>query len=165
MAEQKRTVPMSDLDYNMLTTDAVWGKTDVPQELKDKLAKHYYKKNSEGTILVDQNNNPIIDKESLWGLLGFYTRDMRLANLSVKDNELAYVQYYIDLANDFLQADRIEPFLIALSRAATRLELSQSKTGFLRKQMNTFRQESSHQELEPPKKSLFGKTKSKKGGT
>lgn len=157
MAEptQKRTVPQSELDLNMLVTDGVWGKAEVPPELKNKLQKYFIGKNEEG--------KPEVTNESLWGLLGFYTRDMRLANLAVKDGELAYVQYYIDLANDLLQADMIEPFLISLSRAATRLELSQSKTGFLRKQMNTFRQESVHQEIEPPKKSLFGKTK-KQGG-
>jgi hypothetical protein len=148
---QKRTVPQSDLDFNMLTTDAVWGKADVPQELRNKMNKYFLQKSEEG--------EDIVTKESLWGLLGFYTRDMRLANLSAKDGELAYVQYYIDLANDFLQSNCIEPFLIALSRAATRLELSQSKTGFLRKQMNTFTQETTHRELEPPKKNLFGKTK------
>ena len=153
---QRRTVPQSDLDLQMLTIDAVWGKTDVPQQLRDKMNKHFLEKNEGG--------EEVVTKESLWGLLGFYTRDMRLGNLATKDGELAYVQYYIDLANDLLQADMIEPFLIALSRAATRLELSQSKVGFLRKQINTFTQESIHKETEPPKKNLFGKNKQKQGG-
>jgi hypothetical protein len=70
--------------------------------------------------------------------------------------ELTYVTYYLDLAGDFLSSDMIEPFLISLSRAATVLELSQSKKGFLRKRMNTFTQEKFNQELEPAKKKLFG---------
>jgi len=81
---------------------------------------------------------------------------MRLGNLSSFDNELQTCRYFIDLANDLLNVDMIEPFLIALSRAATILETSQSKSGFLRKAMNTLRQESSHQNLEPPKKKFFG---------
>ena len=150
--DNRRIVPQTDLDLQMLTTDSVWGKAEVPQELRDKMNKYFMEMN--------ENGEKVVTKESLWGLLGFYTRDMRLANLTVKDGEMAYVQYYIDLANDFLQADMIEPFLISLSRAATRLELSQSKVGFLRKQMNTFYEEKTHRELEPPKKSLFGKTNS-----
>jgi hypothetical protein len=58
----------------------------------------------------------------------------------------------------------IEPFLICLSRVATLLEISQSKGGFLRKQMNTLRMENMQGEIEPPKKSLFGVGKNKDGG-
>jgi hypothetical protein len=43
------------------------------------------------------------------------------------------------------------------------LELSQSKGGFLRKNMNTLRQETKHSETEPPKKQLFG-AKKEQGG-
>lgn len=71
--------------------------------------------------------------------------------------EVAYCQYYLDLAGDLLQNNAIKPFLIALSRAASMLELSQSKGGFLRKRMNTLSQEHISQELEPKKQKLFGK--------
>lgn len=143
----RRNVPQSDLDFNLMTTDPVWGQPEVNDTLKERLSKI-----SEG---VDADGKPIYKKENLWGLLNFYTRDLRLANLS-KWDEIPYVTYYLDLAGDFLQSDMIQPFIICLSRAATLLELSQSKNGFLRRRMNTFTQEKFQQELEPPKKSLFG---------
>lgn len=155
MQEQRRVSPQSELDFHLMTTDGVWGKAEVSQELKNKLNRYYY--------IKDEKGNNKIDSSSLWGLLGFYTRDMRLANLSLWNGEVAYCQYYLDLANDMLQAEMIEPFLICLSRVATMLELSQSKGGFLRRMMNTLRTEHLQGELDPPKKRLFG-DKNKKGG-
>lgn len=142
-------MPASDLDLNLMLTDSVWGRKDISQELKDKLSNYFVQQTEDG--------QKVITKESLWGLLGFFTRDMRLGNLSHFDNELQTCRYHIDLANDLLYADMVEPFLICLSRAANILETSQSKGGFLRRQMNTLRQEHIKQELEPPKKALFGK--------
>jgi hypothetical protein len=146
--EHVRFLPNSELDLNLMMTDSVWGRPEVSNELKEKLAKYFIQTNS--------NGKSSITKQSLWGLLGFYTRDMRLGNLSSIDGELYACRYYIDLANDLLQADMIEPFLISLSRAATILETSQSKRGFLRTIMNTLTQHHIQQNMEPPKKSLFG---------
>lgn len=148
---QKRILPQSELDLQLMTTDSVWGKQDVSPELKARLNKYFLTKDEEGKEEVTI--------ESLWGLLGFYTRDMRLANLSAFNGEFVYCQYFLDLANDFLQAEMIEPFVICLSRVATILELSQSKGGFLRRRMNTFTQEGLTGEVEPPKKNLFGARK------
>lgn len=153
--QQRRTLPQNDLDLALMTTDSVWGKSEVPLELRNRLAK-YYESGEDG--------NKKITMESLWGLLGFYTRDMRLANLSSWNGEFTYCQYFLDLAGDYLQANMVEPFMICLSRVATVLELSQSKGGFLRRKMNTFTQESIHREDEPPKKSLFGTGKKQDGG-
>ncbi len=145
--ENTRILPLNELDFNLMTTDSVWGKAEVPEELKARLEKYFKKLHPDGETEVTS--------ESLWGLLGFYTRDMRLANLNPLMGEVAYCQYFLDLANDLLQAGMIEPFLISLSRVATMLELSQSKSGFLRRKMNTFTQERIDKN-EPPKKSLFG---------
>ena len=153
--QQRRVMPQSELDFHLMTTDSVWGKAEVSPELRTVLNKYFLSKNKEG--------ENVVTKQSLWGLLGFYTRDMRLANLSTKDGEMEFCQYYLDLSNDFLQAGNIEPFLISLSRVATRLELSQSKSGFLRKQMNTMTMQNLQGEVEPQKKSLFGLGGSKKG--
>lgn len=146
--EQPRSLPSNELDLNLMLTNSVWGRTEVPQELKDKLNTFY--------AGYDEKGNKVVTKSSLWGLLGFYTRDMRLGNLSSYDNELQFCRYMIDLAGDYLQVDMYEPFIICLSRAATLLETSQSKGGFLRKTMNTLRQESISQTLDPPKKGFFG---------
>lgn len=144
----KRTTPQSDLDFSFMTTDPVYGKPEVSDELKTRLNRLLKAQNETGEEI-----NTI---ESLWGLLGYYTRDMRLANLSYINGEIQYCQYFLDLAGDFLQANQIEPFIICLSRVATVLELSQSKGGFLRRRMNTFTHEQHHRDEEPPKKSLFG---------
>ena len=146
--DTKRLLPRSDLDFNLMTTDSVWGSPYINSDLKKRVTRYFKQTDSSGA--------ESITKENLWGLLGFFTRDMRLANLSVINGEMNYCQYYLDLANDFLQAEMIEPFLICLSRVATVLELSQSKGGFLRRRMNTFTSEHFQSELEPVKKSLFG---------
>jgi len=154
--DQQRSLPSNDLDLNLMLTDSVWGRAEVSKELRDRLRKDYAEEGEDGRVVVT--------KASLWSLLSFYTRDMRLANLSSFDNELMVCRYYIELANDLLNSDMIEAFIISLSKAATILETSQSKGGFLRRTMNTLRQENIHQQMEPPKKGFFGGKKDKSGG-
>lgn len=156
-----RSVPSSELDYTLMTTDSLWGKGDVPNDFKQKLNRYFIKKDEKGKPLFDKEGNLIGDESSLWSLLGFYTRDMRLGNLSYWNGEVQYCQYFLDLANDLLQADMIQPFLISLSRVATMLEISQSKGGFLRRRQSTLTTESMSGEMEPPKKTLFGGAKKK----
>jgi len=156
--EYRRTTPQNELDLAMLTTDAVWGKPEVSPELKKKLGK--YSK----VQVKDEETGQIQEAyslESMWGLLSFYTRDMRLANLSPV--QLEYCAHYLNLAGDLLQEQLTRPFIIALSRAATVLELSQSKGGFLRKRLTTITSESYKEEKEPPKRNFFGRTKTKGG--
>ena len=153
---RNRILPRNELDFNLMTTEGEWGKDFINQDLKDRLNKYYVKKDQRGQNIFDKEGNLIGDKKSLWDMLGFYTKDMRLANLSYINNEVQYCQYFLDLAGDFLQADMIEPFIICLSRVATILELSQSKGGFLRRRMHTLTSEHFSTENEPQKKSLFG---------
>jgi hypothetical protein len=143
----KRTLPQSELDLNLMLTDTVWG--NLPQALKDKLVKNY--------ISVDESGVRHVSKEDMSALLGFYTRDLRLGNLSNIGGEMNFCEYHLDLANDFLKEGFVDPFLICLSRVATKLELSQSKGGFLRKRNSTFTSENVSKELEPPKRNLMGK--------
>jgi hypothetical protein len=145
---QRRVLPQSELDLALMTTNSVWGQPEINPELRERLNKIY--------TATDQEGKTEIAISSLWGLLGFYTRDLRLANLSSITGELLYCQYFLDLANDMLQAGMIDAFIICLSRVATQIELSQSKGGFLRKKMSTFTTEHITGEKEPPKKSLFG---------
>lgn len=148
--ETPRVTPRSDLDFNFQLTNTVWGSPYIGGALKDKL-KRFYK-------VTDEGGSTEVTENSLWELLGFYTRDLRLANLSVITGEVAYCQYYLDLAGDMLQANMIESFLICLSRVATVIELSQSKGGFLRRRMNTFTSENMQGEMgDPKKRTLFGK--------
>ena len=157
---QKRQLPSSELDFHLMTTDSRWGDQLTP-ELSRRLNKYFVQRDSEGKQLFDKDGNMLGSTSNLWGMLGFYTRDMRLANLSVWNGEVAYCQYFLDLANDMLQAEMIEPFIICLSRVATILELSQSKGGFLRRQMNTLRHETMTGEMDAPKKTLFGSNNKK----
>jgi len=153
---QKRIMPISELDLSLMTINSQWGQHEVSPALRSKLNKVIETKNQDGS-----SNFNI---EELWDMLSFYTRDLRLANLSSWDGELNYCRYYLDLAHDLLLAEMIEPFLICISRVATVIETSQSKGGFLRRRINTFTQESINKDEEPPKKSLFGIGKKKEGG-
>jgi hypothetical protein len=151
MSEQEqRPLPANELDMQLMITNSVWGRPEVSPELKDRLAKYYTVLDENGQLQKDKDGNVVVDKSSLWGLLGFYTRDMRLANLSEWNNELQTARYMIDLANDYLAENMVEPFMIALGRAVNILETSQSKGGFLRKQMNTLTQKNISQNLDPP---------------
>lgn len=143
----------------LLTTDAVWGKPEVSPELKRKLAKFNSVKIFDEITGEEKEG---YTESSLWGLLSFYTRDMRLANLNLIQQNRC--EHYIDLAGDLLQSGLTKPFIIALSRAATTLELSQSRGGFLRKRLTTITSESYKEEKEPAKRNFFGKTKNNSGG-
>jgi len=161
---EQRSLPTSELDLNLMLTNSVWGRPEVSKELKERLMKDCVARDGAGNILKDENGDIALSKGSLWGLLGFYTRDMRLANLSVWDGELKTCRYMIDLANDYLSTDMIEPFMISLSRAVSIMETSQSKSGFLRRQMNTLTQKNINQSMEPPKKGFFGGSKKEQQG-
>lgn len=167
--KQKRQIPQNDLDLNLMTINTEWGSTNIPLELQEKLSENLYEfvKDSDGNLIKNENNmpailvidgKPVINKKALWQLLGFYTRDIRLGNLSKK--ELDYCQYYLDLANDDLRCDFTKAFLISLSRAVTILELSQSKKGFLRKVMQTVFEHKTNVSNDSKKRNLFGLNKS-----
>ena len=150
-AQLMRQVPQSDLDFNLMTTDPVWGSEHVSPQLQKMLSETY-----EG---IDKYGNVKYSEHKLWGVLNYYTRDIRLGNLD-RWLDIPYVEFYLNLAGDFLQSKMIRPFLIALSRAATRIELSQSKGGFLRRRMSTVTKESFSKDMfEPPKKNIFGGNK------
>lgn len=143
----KRITPQSGLDFNMMLTDTMWGSPQISHQLKSKIRDRTIKKGEDG----EQE----FDKEAAWELLSFYTRDFRLSNLSTLLGEVAYCQYYIDLAGDLLREGYPEAFATCLARAATILELSQSKSGFLRRRQNTLTTEQLQGEMEPPKKRLL----------
>lgn len=161
-----RQIPQDSLDLQMLTLNTEWGRENIPQELKDKLAKISYKfardeegkiiKNENGVplIMADDQGNPMYEHEGLWQLLGFYTRDMRLGNLGKQEH--IYVMYYIDLANDDLRVGYTTAFLICLSRAITVLETSQSKKGFLRKLLQTFIEHKTTVSADNKNRNIFG---------
>lgn len=160
-----RKVPISDLDFNYMVTDTVWGKQDINSELKKQLVrtrkviipKGERYANEKGEAKISDGTIEGIETESLWDTMAFYTQDMRLGYLNPWYGETKYCQYYLNLASDLLQERMVGAFIVALSKVATALELSQSNHGFLRRNMNTFTQKSQQQLIAPPKRSLFGK--------
>lgn len=173
---ERRFLPRTDLDFNLMTTDSAWGRAEINPELYDKLKKKtlrlVQKVNEEGVPLFYPKLNeeglevPDLDKpvltydeigESLWAQLGFFTRDLRLSNLSKLDGELSFVNYALDLAAKFGDVGMHRPQVLVLATVASITEPAQSKGGFLRRRMNTLTQEHFSGETEPNKKSLFGK--------
>jgi hypothetical protein len=154
--DQQRDVPFSELDYNLRLTDAVWGKQDVSDGLREKSMINYE--------TTDDKGNVTNFSESLWELLSFYTRDVRLGNLNPMDGELQAVRNHLKIAGFYLFSDMIGPFHIRLSKAISILETSQSKNGFFRKLLNTLRHENFNQNLEPPRRGFFGGGKNMNGG-
>ena len=152
-SEVRRIVPQSGLDWNMMLTDTMWGSQQISKQIKDKIRGR--------TVSGKGNTNRGIEKVEAWELLTFYTRDLRLANLSNLGGELEYCEYYTDLSGDMLREGFPESFATCLGRLATKLELSQSKNGFLRKRQNTLTTENLSGDVEPPKKRIlnFGKSR------
>lgn len=149
----RRIMPQSGLDFNLMLTDTMYGSQAIGTQLKAKVKTR---------IARDRNEEEDVDKLDAWELLSFYTRDLRLSNLGKL--ELAYCQYYIDLAGDCLREGYMEAFAKSLALAATILELSQSKGGFLRKQQNTLTHEQLTGDITVEKKRLLFAGK-KQGGT
>lgn len=145
-----RRTPINELDFQLMTVESEWGK-DIQPELyaKLKVAGHELEQTTDGKFKVKE--------EALWGLLSYYTRDMRLGNLDKHMYE--YACLWLDFAGDSLRLGAVRSFLTALSRVITALELSQSRGGFLRRLMNTFRQEHDYKFNDDKAKGLFGPQK------
>jgi len=155
----RRITPQSGLDFNMMLTDTMWGSSQISSQLMEKVKDRRHREK----LLYKIQSGELPEqtaKAAAWELLSFYTRDFRLANLSGITGEIQYCQHYIDLAGDCLREGYMEAFATSLSRAATLLELSQSKGGFLRRRQNTLTTENLQGEVEPKKKKLlFGSKK------
>ena len=158
MEEEKRMIPMNALDFNMQVIKSKWGKGDgIPASLREKLTERFQIKNPDtGELEKDAEGNVLVSETDLWGLLGSYTQDLRLGNLD-KNIDIPYCEHYLNLANDLLKEDLIRPFIIALSRVATRIELSQSKNGFLRRRPNAIETKQYSSTGESKKSGLFSK--------
>jgi len=179
---QQRTTPYNELDMTMLVTDPAWGReasSQLHKKVSKALGEAYYvcadcgKTVQKDDYHVDKDlkaltfkcSNPecegterqsVIDTEPLWGLLSYYTRDLRLGNLSSWNDEVKYCHHWLSLAGDCLRLGFINSFLSALSRVIDRLEISQSKGGFYRKRMGTVTSEQIRSDLEPSNnKNLF----------
>lgn len=144
MTDNPRNIPANELDYQFMMIETTWGK-EVTHELNELLTNKEIKKGEDP-----------INESHLWGLLSYYSRDLRLANLSPWNGEIKYCEYMLNLAGDCLRSGYIRAFLTALSYVITVTELSQSKNGFFRRRLGTVTSEKFENTLEPKKKGLFG---------
>jgi hypothetical protein len=172
--ETMRQMPINELDYNLQLTDPKWGQemnsgfmNRMGEKSKIEKIKEFLEKEIEEGRLTEETAQFYYDtfieilkddNDSMWAVLSFYSRDLRLANLSVWDGELAYCEQHLNFAGDCLQMGLKRSFLIVIKSVASKLELSQSKGGFLRKRMGTLTTENINSE-EPKKKSFFGMKK------
>jgi hypothetical protein len=148
--KQIRSTPLNELDMQMILTEPQWGDVGISTELKARLQTI-----SSETI----QGNRVVSKQDLWQLLDFYTRDLRLGNLSTMNGEVNYCRYYLDLAGDCLREGYYRSFVKCLSLTITVLEISQSRGGFLRIKQNTIRKENIYEENNKNKTSIFGNKK------
>lgn len=159
---EERMLPTSELDLNLMLTNTEWGRRTLSDELRQKLNLYAVARDEKGEPIRNEKGELQFIESSLWDLLQFYNRDIRLANLSEWNGELKTCRYMLDLAGDYLQENMNQPFVICLSRAVSIMETSQSKNGFLRRQTNTLTQVHKSQSLDPPKKGFFGGGNNKK---
>lgn len=155
--DNKDYVPESQLEVGMLLTNPVWGSDqDINQAFRDRTTKTVQ--------FVNKDTGQVFKttKDRLWEGLQFFTRDLRLGNLT--GSEVRVCDYYLNLAGDFLKDNFLDAFIIALSRVASTIELSQSRGGFLRKRLNTFTKENRDSFETPKKNGLFHQGTNKKYG-
>jgi hypothetical protein len=154
--EYRLSMPANELQFNMMITESTWGSPDMSPVIKDELLEGAYLADEKGNLLRDEQGNPVLaDVKQGWELFSMYTRDFRLSNLDGSDQE--YVDHYTDTAFQLLQERMSASTKTALGYAVTRLETSQSKKGFVRKQANTLTTENINRDIEPAKRRLFSK--------
>ena len=141
-------IPENNLELSMLYTNPVWGNDkEVNQAFRDKTTKTIQFVNKETGEVIKTT------QEKLWEQLQFFTRDLRLGNLT--SSEIRTCEYYLNLAADLLKEHYLDAFIISLSRVASLIELSQSRGGFLRKRLGTFTKENKESFDMPRKNGLF----------
>lgn len=148
MSEDRREVPESSLDAQWQMTNPAWGRAEVPSHLRDRL-----KKKHDGTLVDAEGNEYPASQGGMWELLGFFTRDLRLGFLTGSETQEA--REWLEIASICVAEDLPDSFFLSLSKVVSMVEISQSRSGNLRRAQRTSRQEQSLTYDEPPKR--FGK--------
>jgi hypothetical protein len=188
--QSQRFIPVSEIDASMRTLETSWGKeatTELFNALKG-ITSFVTVINTEGKVITDEDGENMIflinnksqlvntkgkiitndkdkpveidAKESSWGLLSYYNKDLRLGylndNIAKGSNEVDIANYYLNIAGDCLRLGYPKAFETALRRVITLIELSQSRNGNLRKDMITIKQDISQSINKPKKKGILG---------
>lgn len=174
--------PTTDLDFQQQLTDPFVSSPYIDSSFSNKFKEYvtiYGFKCTCGVEYVGEQNNVLcptcgknntavqskeVIKRDLWSILQLFTRDWRLGNID-KREEAVYIRYYIDLTTDILVClgdEYREVALICMGRALNVNETSQSKSGFLRKMLNTFIHKTTpNDDDKPTKRNLLGMGKKK----
>ena len=188
--QNQRFIPVNEIDAGMRTLETSYGKeatSELYNALKG-LTSFVVVINSEGKVITDEdgenliflinNENQLVDqkgnvvkndkdkpvevdaKESSWGLLSYYSKDLRLGYLNDQitkgSNEVEIANFYLNIAGDCLRLGYPKAFETALRRVITLIELSQSRNGNLRRDMITIKQDISQSINKPKKKGILG---------
>lgn len=188
--QNQRFIPVNEIDAGMRTLETSYGKeatSELYNALKG-LTSFVVVINSEGKVITDEdgenliflinNKNQLVNKEgkvitndkeqpvevdakeSSWGLLSYYSKDLRLGYLNDQitkgSNEVEIANFYLNIAGDCLRLGYPKAFETALRRVITLIELSQSRNGNLRRDMITIKQDISQSINKPKKKGILG---------
>lgn len=141
MVEQTR-IPENTLDYNMQLVNPAW--SDAESTLNEA---------AEDGALIEHNGETYVKVEYLLNAFKFITRDVRLSNLEKADVTL--LRNWISFAGLMADQKRPKSFKYSVRMIAAICETSQGKGGFVRKLINTLRQENIQSYEEPSKRSFF----------
>jgi len=151
--KDKRTLPLNDLDLQMMLIEPKAGKDEIPTDFKNMLKVPM--------TLTDEKGNKSYTSDNLWAhALGLFTSDVRLGNVQDKawNPEMTELRHNMNLSTDCFRLGYKRAGLASYSRGLCTLETSQSHKGFLRKIIQTTREET-YKEESIPKKSIFGMAK------
>lgn len=130
-------IPTNSVEFETLTTEPTWGDSDAfdtnPFSDYDKESKKEIKR----------------EIPSHWKLLSFFNRDLRLGNLSIMYDDLEYLEdraSFVTMLLSWRNGVFSELAPLALSPVVASVELSQSRSGFFRKNARTSSIVSEHSE-------------------
>lgn len=123
-------VPATSVEFQTLTTEPAYGDTDeVDMDVNNN---------------KDKNGGKIeLPEPDYWKLMSFYTRDLRLGNISHKVYDVEYLEDMLGLTQSLLnvRGGRFKQLsFLALNRVASALEISHNVGGFFRKNAQSIHQ-------------------------
>lgn len=123
-------IPTTSVEFETLTTEPSWGDAnEVDLDIKGEKTK-------QGLFVK-------YDELNYWKLLGIFTRDFRLGNISHRVDDIEYLEDMTGLAHTLLNLRGgffTQQAWIALQRTTSTLEISQSRSGFMRKNARSVHQ-------------------------
>lgn len=140
----------NEANYDLSSVQPEAKQFDTPEEIQLELLEPDYGKD---------NINKDLQKylAGNWSELSVFRKGFRLGNLDAAQAKNCVDN--IDLAQDLLTEGYTEPFKILWSRVISRIEISHSKKGFMRKMLNTMTQEYKGVDTVKNKSLITGKNK------